>query len=102
MKLLLFALTCIFFTGCAKFKGTNTSVWAEGLWIIPTLFVAGIVLLFLSGMKSIKSGSEQQGISGRMEDTPGNVKFTSTWQFKFIIALAAALIGIIIYQNSQA
>lgn len=101
MKQLLFALTCILFMGCAKFVGTDKSVWSEGLWILPLLFVIAILLLLVSAFRSSKSGSEQQLPGQGMTDTKGNVKLTSTWQFWGAAILTLILIGIVIYQNGQ-
>lgn len=50
MKLLLFILTCMFLMSCGQHRD-GTSVWAEGLWVIPAVEIVGIVIFSVIAVK---------------------------------------------------
>ncbi|MBN8668778.1 MAG: hypothetical protein J0M30_14870 [Chitinophagales bacterium] len=91
------------FTGCGKFSD-GTSVWSEGLWIIPTLtFIGGLIFLYF-GYRASRSGSERyEKVNGvdKLVSSDENVPLHKTGQFVFAVILFLATIGIIIWQNLE-
>lgn len=81
---------------------TLLSTFGGGLFIIPLLFLIGIVIWIIAGIRSSKSGSHYQNQNtGQYVGTPGNVPFVKTWPFKFALGLAIILIAVIIYMYSE-
>lgn len=99
-KLFAFILTATALTGCAKFPD-GTSVWAEGLWIIPVLLLTGIVIFGYKAYASSKSNSTQNSRDGGFKDNTGNVPVTKSGYFYFAIACVLALIVVVIVVNSS-
>lgn len=66
-------LTLFALPACGKFHGTNQSVWSDFMWVLPLLPFVGGVLLIRAGIKSHRSGWEQQtnrGYIGGKERLP--------------------------------
>lgn len=101
-KTILFALMAILLTSCGRFSD-GTSIWAEGLWIIPTLLFLGAAAFLITGYLSSKSGSNPYDASGKLRKDieTGNVPLVKLWQFKFAVVLIIAAIGVIIWQNLE-
>ncbi len=92
-------------TGCAKFDD-GTSVWADGLWIVPTLTAIGSLIFGISAYRSSKSNSTTlvpgpPGQPDKIIDNTGNVPIYKLGQFYFFVALAVATIVIIIMVNND-
>ena len=84
----------ILLTGCAQFSD-GSSVWQEGLWIIPTVTGLGALLFFYFAYRASRSNSTQQ-IPGRGKvDNTGNVPIYKTGFFVFSMILVLATIVII-------
>lgn len=77
------------------------SAFGGGLWIIPLLFLIGIVIWIISGLRSAKSGSAQQDLQHGTQYSDIKVPFVKSWQLKFAIFLALVLIGVIIWMYSE-
>lgn len=102
MKKLLYLLP-LFLMSCGKFSD-GTSIWAGGLWILPTLtFIGGLIFLYF-GIRASKSGSEQyQNVNGvdKLVSSDKNIPLHKTGQFVFAVIFFLATIGIIIWQNLE-
>lgn len=71
----------LFLESCGgKFKD-GTSVFAEGLWLVPTvLLVGGSILIGVAYLQS-KSNSERQRAGGGYDQNLGNIKITKLKRF---------------------
>jgi len=76
------------------------SAFGGGLFIIPLLFLTGIVVFTISGIRSSKSGSKQQTQKGTIYSDK-NIPFYKTWQAKFVLGLLIALVIIIIWMYNE-
>lgn len=98
-KVTLFILTTLTLTSCGKFSD-GTSVWAEGLWIIPVLmFLGGAWFLYLA-YRASKSNSTQQ-VPGGTKDNTGNVPIYKVGKFWIGIALVVLTIIVMLHQSAQ-
>ncbi len=101
MKLLLFALTAMFLTSCGKFSD-GTSVWAEGLWVIPLITFLATVFFGYKAWAAHNSSSWIIGPGGeRTTRDGGKIPLLKIGWTKWTIGLALATIAIIWYQNTQ-
>lgn len=92
--------TAFVLTGCAKFED-GTSVWADGLWIIPTLTSIGAIIFGVAAYRGSKSNSTTRipGAPGQPDqiiDNTGNVPIYKFGQFWFSVALVVATIVIVL------
>lgn len=85
IKSLLLVISASFFTGCSKFAGTDQSVWAEGLWLIPWILIAGIGVCAYQVWKGKKAQP--------------NVDLTTMGFFWWGLVLFVALLVVIISVN---
>ena len=87
-------------TGCGKFSD-GTSIWQDGVWIIPTALFGGALWSLYRAYKSHKSGSTKI-IHGRVTDIEaGKVPIYKLPQFYYFVGLTLAAIGVIIWQNLE-
>lgn len=63
-----------------------------GLWIIPLLTFIGGTIFLITAYKASRSGSTQQTQTG-IQSSDQNVPIYKIGQFKFAMALYAAVIG---------
>jgi hypothetical protein len=100
MKYLLFILTIILFTSCGHFHDDpKTSVWAEGLFLVPWLLGIGAAACLVISILKSKSGSTKQ-TTGGIEQSTINVPFYKTGQFKWAVGLTIVLIIVLLFVNS--
>jgi hypothetical protein len=88
----------LFLESCGgKFKD-GTSVFAEGLWLVPTLLLTGGSIFLSIAYRQSKSNSERQRVGGGYDRNLGNMKITKLWRFRagvlLILLGLAAWIGI--------
>ena len=98
-KLILFSLLTVLLMSCGKFSD-GTSVWQDGLIIIPLLTGLGSLIFFYIAWLKSKSGSEQQTPTG-YKYSDKNVPLYKIGQFWYSVALAVATIVIIIMVNAD-
>lgn len=97
MKKIFGFIAILFLASCAKISGTDTSVWAEGGWILPWVTGIGSVIFAYQAYKGSKAGSNIVDPNGAVTDKEGgNVPIWKFGQFWFSVALAIATIIIII------
>ena len=87
-------------SGCAKFED-GTSVWADNLWIVPSLTAIGSLIFLIVAYLGSKSNSTttiypKDGGQPIVTDNTGNVPIYKFGQFYFAVALAVATIIIIL------
>jgi len=98
MKLFYFFLLSVILTSCGKFSD-GTSIWSDGLWVIPTItFLASVGFLYTSWRMS-RSGGKRQLPQGGWEYTSEPVSVFKIGRFWFGVGLLIATIIIIIVQN---
>lgn len=104
MKLIkfLFAIVALFsLQSCAKFKGTDISVFAEGGWMVPALTGAGAIIFIILMILEHKSGSWKI-INGKITNQDGGViPFWKVPYFKYVVGLLLATIAIIVGFNIE-
>lgn len=104
-KVIAFILSAICLTSCANFHGTDTSIWADGVWMIP--WSTGILSVFswVQLYRSWKSGSKRQdqtpGSPTRGQWIPVPGKTASKWFLFLSIALPIVTIVVIIVQYGE-
>lgn len=106
MKLQLF-IGLLFLTivsSCGHFHDApKVSVWASGLWLVPTLIGAGAVICWIAAIIGSRSGSHHQsqalGDGGKDINDAGNVGITKTPFFPWALGLTIIEILVIIYVN---
>lgn len=98
MKQLLFILTVIMLTGCGHHRD-GTSVWSDGLFIVPLLPIVGSIYFFVTAFQSSKSGSTINPVFGGGEG--GNIPVYKLARFWFGVALLVAAAGIIFWVNME-
>lgn len=64
MKRLLFLLPILFLVSCAHYPD-GTSVWSEGLWILPVLIAIGFFLSAYRAWVAYNSGTVEGGGGGK-------------------------------------
>jgi len=100
MKLIYFFLLSVLLTSCGKFAD-GTSIWAGGLWVIPTItFLASVGFFYVSWRMS-RSGGKRQLPQGGYEYTSSPVPIYNIGRFWFGVGLLIATIGIIVWQNLE-
>jgi len=100
MKLFIFFCMVTLMASCGKMSD-GTSVWAEGLWIIPTLTT--LATLFF-GYKAGKqhSGGSWKIIGGWVTDEDGGkIPIWKTPYFVFFVGFFLATIGVIFWVNLE-
>lgn len=97
MKNLLFILL-VALTGCGVHRD-GTSVWSDGLFIVPLLPIVGSLYFFITAYQSSKSGSTINQRFGGGES--GNVPIYKLARFWFGMALLVAAAGIIFWVNAE-
>lgn len=97
-KVILFCLVAIMLTSCGH-HSDGTSVWAEGLWIIPLLPAIGAVIWFIAAYRSSKSGSTINPIKGGGEG--GNVPIYKSPFFLYAVCCVIAVVVIIFWVNAE-
>lgn len=100
MKLIYFFLLSVFLTSCGKFTGTNTSIWAGALWVIPGVTFLASLWFFYRAWKKSKSGGERQ-LPGGGYVPAEPLPFYKQNVFIFAVGLLLATIGIIVWQNLE-
>ena len=100
MKLLLFALTAMFLTSCGKFSD-GTSVWADFVWVIPTLSIAGCIITGYKAYKAHNSGSWKIEDGATTNKEGGKKPYSQIGWTGWCVFLAIVTIAVVIYQNSQ-
>lgn len=96
----LFAIAaCVLLSSCGHHRD-GTSVWAEGLGIIPAILFAGSSIFFVQAYLASRSNSTQQTASG-IKDNTGNVPIYQLGKFWFGVALFVAAHVVIIVVNSE-
>lgn len=98
-KATLFILSTLLLTSCGK-HADGTSVWAEGVWIIPMLMLLGGLTFMYLAYRASKSNSTQQ-YSGGTKDNTGNVPIYKVGKFWLAVALFVAAVVVVIVQNSE-
>jgi hypothetical protein len=97
-KFLLFSFSVLLiflFTGCAHYSD-GTSVWAGGLWLVPSVTSFGAIAFFIAAYRSSKSGSwKNPQYSGGKNVEGGNVPIWEHGFFWFSVACAIATVAII-------
>lgn len=100
-KVILFALTAMFLTSCGKFSD-GTSVWADGLFIIPILTGLGSVWFGYKAWVAHNSGSWVIGPNGeRTNKEGGKIPFTKIGWTWFSLGLLVATIVIVLMVNGD-
>jgi hypothetical protein len=97
----LFAPFILFLLSCGKFHDTGTSVWSEGLWILPWLTGLGAAFFGYKTYKAATSGSIITHADGTTEESDENVPFYKTGWFYFAAGLLVATIAIILSVNGD-
>lgn len=77
------------------------SAFGGGLFVIPLLFLLGIIVFTISGIRSSKSGSKQQVQGGKTIYSDKNIPWVKTWQAKFVGILVLALIAVIVWMINE-
>jgi uncharacterized membrane protein len=97
---LLIVVFCI--TGFASFHGTNESIWAGGLWIIPTLTQAGALWFLVIAFEASKSGSQRYDKpTHRTVYDNVNVSIFKVAQFIYFVCLTFLTSAIMIFQYCE-
>lgn len=101
-KLLCLSIAMILFlTGCGQFADGGGSVWQGGLWVIPTLTLAGAAwfgyrtyVIHYGGSNIIEAGAvtDKEG---------GNIPIYQLGQFWYSVTLFVATLIIIFMVNSD-
>ena len=99
MKYFLYSLL-ILLSSCGKHRD-GTSVWAGGLWIIPTVTALACIWFTYLSVKASKSNSTQQLPSGKTLDNTGNVPVYKMGKFYFAVGFLLATIAIVIIVNGD-
>jgi hypothetical protein len=94
LKALAVLVAAFIFTSCATFTGTSTSVWSDGLWIIPWLTGIGSLVFLGFAYRSSKSGSVISGPNGE-EQSDENVPIYKIGTFWYGITCLIATLLII-------
>lgn len=93
-------LSALFLTGCGRHRD-GTSVWAEGLWVLPAVLSIASLWFFFVAWRASRSGSSKQ-IPGRgTVYSDENVKIWKVWAFWFGVAFAAATVVMFIVVNGE-
>lgn len=103
MKKLLFAfLTVLMFvsTGCAKFSD-GTSVWQAGLWVVPSLTIAGALIFGFLGYKDWKSGTTQTLPDGKVVTSDKRLPLYKVPYLIYSACLIVATIAIVLLVNGD-
>lgn len=88
----LISIAGIFLTSCnGKFKD-GTSVFAEGLWLVPAVLITGGAVLIIVSIIASRSGSAQQDLERGTRYSNENVTIRKLAKFKGGVILV--LIGI--------
>jgi hypothetical protein len=89
-------VTVVSLTGCAKLRGTNTSIWSEIFWI-PWLLGIIAAVCWYKVYKAYKSGSGYyKDGTNEWVDTKGKGPVYKTWFFVVAVVLTLAVIAMII------
>jgi hypothetical protein len=99
-KLIAFCVVCFVLQSCGKFAD-GTSVWQEGLWILPLLTFAGFVIFAVLAFKDWKSGSVVDDKHGNPIPSKKKLKWYNNGYAWFAIFCLVAFIGIIIWVNAD-
>jgi len=100
LKFLFAAFLLFSLSSCVKFHGTNTSIWADGVWLAPLLPFLGGIYFFIMGYLASKSGSKVNPMYGGGEG--GNVPFWQTgWPILGAILWAGAIAALIIQYGER-
>lgn len=104
MKKLLFALLSVFLFSCKRYPD-GTSAFAEGLWVIPTIFALATCFFSYLTYASWKKGGTRgwEYINNKWVITEDDKKFP-IWKasyFVYAVACLIATIVVIIVVNSQ-
>jgi uncharacterized membrane protein YhdT len=76
------------------------STFGGGLFVVPLLFIIGIVVWMIAAIRSSKSGTKQQTPAGTVY-TDKKTPFTKTWPFLFACILIVILIGVIYWMVQE-
>lgn len=101
-KTILFVLVSIFLMSCGHHRD-GTSVWAEGLWIIPVGLLLASAWSFYRAYRASKSGSNPYDASGKLrrDIETGNVPIYKVNAFKFAVVFLVAAIAVLIMVNAN-
>lgn len=96
VKTILFLMLVMVLASCGiKYHGTNTSVFADYLWTIPTATGAGAIFCLIACLVGSKSNSTQQTKQGTNYNA-GNVKWTKVGYFPWFVGLTIGTVVILL------
>lgn len=97
--LLVFCLSFVMIA-CGKFAD-GTSVWQDGMWLIPTILFLAAVYSFYRANKAYNSGGSWNWLGNKKvySDKPANIWTIGAFWFGIIFTLV--FIGVIIWQNAE-
>lgn len=99
-KVITAALIAAALMSCGQHRD-GTSVWAEGLWIIPAVLLSAATIFLIVAWRAYQSGDSQQ-IPGRGTIySDKKVPVYKIWAFWFALALIVAAAAVIIAVNME-
>lgn len=104
MKTIIILIFSALLISCGR-MADGTSVWAEGMWLIPTVLLLLSAGCFALAYSNNKSGSIEQHDTGTTDahfvESYKNVPIQSLGTFWFGVILAVATIVVIILVNAD-
>lgn len=90
---ILFALSLIYMTsGCVTLRGTNESVWGDGLWIVPTLTGFGAAIFGFKSWKDSHGPFYKEDGTLITDSTPVPIYKIGFFYFSISLVIATILI----------
>lgn len=99
-QLFFFLFAIVLLTSCGHYAD-GTSVWAGGLFLIPSITLAGALIFGYQAYVASRSNSTTQDKDRGIIDNTGDVPIYKLGKFYFAVALFVATIVIIIMVNAD-
>ena len=101
MKKILYLLP-IFLMSCVKIHGTDTSIWAGGMWLILVLLFGGSAFFFVKAFIQSRGGTEGYDKNGVLTYDGSKIPVVKTPYIVFAIGMLILGIAFIIIQVLEA